>query len=167
MSEQKPQSSEPMPPSRSSPVRGMFGYLGQMARDAVAGTVGRLLEAPPEPAEMARPGSPTEAGQGGEPEVVQRRRLNVLHGVAEQLRETADTYIAAKLDEIEARVDAKLDGIERRIDQKIVDLHEQLEVMRDRELRHRLRLLKITLVFTVIVALLSLAYRWIIRHWIS
>jgi hypothetical protein len=33
--------------------------------------------------------------------------------------------------------------------------------MRDRELRHRLRMLRITLIFTVLVALLSLGYKWL------
>ncbi|MFQ6048799.1 MAG: hypothetical protein ACE5K7_05495 [Phycisphaerae bacterium] len=87
-----------------------------------------------------------------------------MHAAAERLRGAADSYIAAKLDEIEARVDAKLDHVERRIDAKIVELHEQLQQMRDRELRHRLRLLKITLVFTVLVAAVSLVYKWLARY---
>ena len=91
----------------------------------------------------------------------------MLHAVAEQLRGAADSYLAAKLDEIEARVDEKLDHVEQRIDRKIVELHEQLAEMRDRELRHRLRLLKITLIFTVLVAIISLVYKWVELHWIE
>ena len=95
------------------------------------------------------------------------QRVTVLHGMAEKLRGAADSYIAAKLDEIEARVNVKLNHIEHRIDDKIVELHKQLAEMRDRELRHRLRMLKITLIFTVLVALLSLGYKWILQYWIS
>ena len=72
-----------------------------------------------------------------------------------------------KKGEIEARVDAKLDAIEGRIDRKIVELHRQLAEMRDRELRHRLRVLKITLIFTALVALLSLVYKWVSVHWLT
>ena len=75
--------------------------------------------------------------------------------------------VLIKLDEIEARVDAKLDGIERRIDQKILGLHEQLRALRDQELRHRLRLLKLTLLFSVLVAVLSLGYKWIVQQWLN
>jgi polyferredoxin len=57
-------------------------------------------------------------------------------------------------------VDAKLDHVERRIDAKIVELHRNLREMRDRELRHRLRILRITLILTVLVAVLSLGYKW-------
>ena len=48
---------------------------------------------------------------------------------------------------------------------KIVELHEQLVEMRDRELRHRLRLLKVTLIFTALVAVLSLVYKWVSQFW--
>lgn len=93
------------------------------------------------------------------------RRVGVLHAITEQLRGAADDYVAAKLDEIEARVDQKLDVIEERIDRKIVTLHQQLAEMRDRELRHRLRLLRMTLIFTALVAVLSLLYKWIEKLW--
>ncbi|TWT45666.1 hypothetical protein RAS1_20940 [Phycisphaerae bacterium RAS1] len=95
------------------------------------------------------------------------QRVSLLQNVTDRLRGAADSYLAAKMDEIEARVDAKLDEIESRIDRKIAELHEQLVEMRDRELRHRLRLLKLTLAFTALVALLSLGYKWILKYWIS
>ena len=63
-------------------------------------------------------------------------------------------------------MDAKLDHIEWWINDKIVQLHRQLVEIRDRKLRHRLRLLKITLIFTVLVALLSLGYKWVVSKWI-
>jgi len=91
-------------------------------------------------------------------------KVKVLHAAAEQLRGAADNYVAAKLDEIEALVDSKLDHVEQRIDAKIVELHRNLRQMRDRELRHRLRMLKITLIFTVLVALVSLGYKWFCNY---
>ncbi|MBN2446739.1 MAG: hypothetical protein JXO22_08435 [Phycisphaerae bacterium] len=135
----------------------MFGQLGQMTRDVVSVALGRL----PENGDHAGdPATPTEPDKPAP-------RLKLLEGVANQLRGAADSYIAAKLDEIEARVDAKLDHIETRIDSKIAELESQLKELRDKELRHRLRLLKITLIFTVIVAVLSLGYKWISSHWVS
>lgn len=137
-----------------SPLRALGARVARRIADAAL----RELPAPP-PA-------------GGEPGAEQRgdaaqKRVGVLHDVTERLRGVADAYVAAKLDEIEARVDAKLDGIERRIDQKILGLHEQLRALRDQELRHRLRLLKLTLLFSVLVAVLSLGYKWIVHQWLN
>jgi len=158
--------SEPTPERRSKPparpsarLGGLWRHLGRVGREMLSVAVGQWLEKPAEstPGSAAPPDAAANSGS--------EKRVSVLHGVAERLRGAADNYIAAKLDEIEARVDAKLDHIEQRIDRKIVDLHEQLAEMRDRELRHRLRLLKITLIFTVLVALLSLGYKWFSQHW--
>lgn len=144
-------------PEHGSWLTGFFSGARQMGRDVVSVALGRLAD----PTEAETP--PTEPSPIEDPAAT--KRVGMLHTVAEQLRGAADTYLAAKLDEIEARVDEKLDHIETRIDQKIVELHTQLAQMRDRELRHRLRLLKITLVFTVLVALLSLLYKWVERFW--
>ena len=65
-------------------------------------------------------------------------------GLAGKLRGAADEYVAVKLDEIEQRIDRKLDQIDRR-----------LAEWRDREIANRLRIVKITLTVSVIVALLS------------
>lgn len=142
--------------------RSFFNQAGQTARDALSVTLGRLLEDPADESRTATAG-PSEERPVPRSDSL---RVNTLRSVAEHLRGAADSYVAAKLDELEARVDEKLDHIEERIDRKIVELHEQLAEMRDRELRHRLRLLKITLIFTVIVAVVSLVYRWISVHWI-
>lgn len=147
----------PEPPAHTSWLAGFFSGARQMGRDVVSVAMGRLAE----PAEAEAP--PAEHGPAEDPAAA--KRVGMLHGVAEQLRGAADSYLAAKLDELEARVDEKLDHIETRIDQKIVELHTQLAQMRDRELRHRLRLLKITLAFTVLVALLSLLYKWVEKFW--
>jgi len=73
----------------------------------------------------------------------------IVGGIANRLRGAADDYIQIKLDEIEARIDAKLDQIDARLSE-----------WRDREVANRLRILRITLVFTVLVALLSLGYNY-------
>jgi hypothetical protein len=71
-------------------------------------------------------------------------------GIASRVKKTADSYINQKLDEIEARIDRKLDEIDRR-----------LAEWRDKEIANRIRILKITLWASVIVALLSLIYSYI------
>lgn len=147
---------------RRGGIRAFFAQIKAVGRDAASVALGKLLELPSEE-EEARSTQDVPA----ETDEKANWRINVLHGAAERLRGAADSYIAAKLDEIEARVDAKLDHVETRIDTKIVELHQQLREMRDRELRHRLRLLKITLIFTVLVAILSLVYKWVGKHLIG
>lgn len=73
----------------------------------------------------------------------------IVGGIAQRLRGAADDYIQIKLDEIEARIDAKLEQIDKR-----------LAEWRDKEVANRLRILRITLVFTVLVAMLSLGYNY-------
>lgn len=77
----------------------------------------------------------------------------VVGGIAQRLRGAADDYIKVKLDEIEARIDQKLGEIDLR-----------LAEWRDREVANRLRILRITLAFTVLVAVLSLAYNYAKRQ---
>lgn len=74
----------------------------------------------------------------------------IVGGIAERLRGAADDYIRVKLDEIETRIDEKLDQIDAR-----------LAEWRDREVANRLKILRITLIFTVLVAVLSLGYNWL------
>jgi hypothetical protein len=71
-------------------------------------------------------------------------------GIASRVKKTADQYINLKLDEIESRIDRKLDEIDRR-----------LAEWRDKEIANRLRILKITLWASVIVAALSLIYSYV------
>ena len=73
-------------------------------------------------------------------------------GIASKLRGVADDYVAQKLDEIEHRIDRKLDEIDGR-----------LQEWRDREIANRLRIIKITLVASILVALLSLGYKYMDR----
>lgn len=76
----------------------------------------------------------------------------IVGGLANRLRGAADEYIKVKLDEIEQRIDDKLNEIDQR-----------LAEWRDREIANRLKILRITLAFTVVVALLSLGYNFLKR----
>jgi hypothetical protein len=136
-------------------VRGFFGHLAALGRDVRAIARGAPIEPTSADRSPDAPGARANAGD---------QKVGMLHSAAERLRGAADSYIAVKLDEIEARVDAKLNHIEERVDEKMLDLHRQLRELRDRELRHRLRLLKITLVFTVLVAALSLGYKLVAKY---
>jgi len=71
-------------------------------------------------------------------------------GIAGRIKKSADAYVNQKLDEIESRIDRKLDEIDRR-----------LAEWRDKEIANRLRILKITLWASVIVASLSLIYSYV------
>jgi hypothetical protein len=76
----------------------------------------------------------------------------VMSGIASKLRGAADEYINIKLDEIESRIDKKLDQIDRR-----------LAEWRDREIANRLKIIKITLIGSIIVAVISLIYTFVVR----
>ena len=71
-------------------------------------------------------------------------------GIARKLRGVADDYVHEKLDEIETRIDRKLDEIDKRLGE-----------WRDREVSNRLKILKITLIVSILVALLGLGYDYL------
>ena len=71
----------------------------------------------------------------------------VVGGIARKIRGAADNYVYEKLNEIEKRIDHKLDEIDRR-----------LAEWRDREIANRLKIIKITLIASILVALLSYGY---------
>jgi hypothetical protein len=71
-------------------------------------------------------------------------------GISNRIKKTADAYLNQKLDEVEARIDRKLDEIDRR-----------LAEWRDKEIANRIRILKITLWASVIVAIVSLIYSYV------
>jgi len=92
---------------------------------------------------------PEDTG-GREPRLRQEvEDQGIVRGLAGQLRHVADDYIAEKLNEIERRIDQKLDEIDAR-----------LAEWRDREIANRLKIIKITLAASLIVALLSLGYKY-------
>ncbi len=74
----------------------------------------------------------------------------LIGGIAGRIRRTADEYLKQKLDEIEQRIDLKLDEIDRRLGE-----------WRDKEIANRLRIIKVTLWASVIVAALSLIYSYV------
>jgi hypothetical protein len=80
----------------------------------------------------------------------------LLGGITNRLKKSADSYVNQKLDEIEARIDRKLDEIDRR-----------LAEWRDKEIANRIRILKITLWASVIVAVCSLLYAYVDVHFIN
>jgi len=77
----------------------------------------------------------------------------LMGGIARKIRGVADDYVHEKLDEIELRIDRKLDEIDLR-----------LAEWRDREIANRLKIIRITLVASVLVALLSLGYSCLKPH---
>ena len=104
---QDPQS---RPKQRSKLLGGVADYVQQLGRDVISVIMGKLIETPephrgPEESQLAEPKPPPPADST-------TRRVRALHEVAERLRGATDSYITAKLDEIEARVDAKLDNLE-------------------------------------------------------
>ena len=88
---------------------------------------------------------PEESGGTSLKEGIEER--GVVGGIASKLRGVADDYVRDKLNEIEARIDRKLDEIDGRLGE-----------WRDREVSNRLKILKITLIVSILVALLSLGY---------
>ena len=79
-------------------------------------------------------------------------QTGLVGGVARKLRGVADDYVKEKLDDIERRIDRKLDEIDGRLGE-----------WRDREMTHRLRIIKITLLASILVAILSLLYDYLRR----
>jgi hypothetical protein len=77
-------------------------------------------------------------------------------GITSRLKKSADAYVNQKLDEIEARIDRKLDEIDRR-----------LAEWRDKEIANRIRILKITLWASVVVAAVSLIYAYIKVYFVA
>jgi hypothetical protein len=76
----------------------------------------------------------------------------IMGGLASRLRGAADDYLREKMDEIEQRIDRKLDEIDRRMSE-----------WRDREIANRLKIIRITLIASVLFALLSLGYHLVTR----
>jgi hypothetical protein len=123
--------------------------------EAAAADYQFLPPQPNVPSATSQPSSPQAATsgthqqqQGSIKEEIEESGL--FGGLASRVKRTADVYLNQKLDEIEARIDRKLDEIDRR-----------LAEWRDKEVANRLRILKITLWASVIVAVISLLYSYI------
>lgn len=97
------------------------------------------------------PEEPVHGAEGARPSLREQvEQHGVVGGIAQRIRGAADDYIRVKLDEIETRIDQKLEQIDKR-----------LAEWRDREIQNRLRILRITLIFSVLVAVLSLGYNFL------
>ena len=101
--------------------------------------------------------TPPPAGAPQRPSSIKRdiEEAGLLGGITSRIKKSADSYVNQKLDEIEARIDRKLDEIDRR-----------LAEWRDKEIANRIRILKITLWASVIVAACSLIYTYIDVHFL-
>lgn len=132
---------------------GLWKRFASRRRAVVGSLLSKLIEGKPD-AEDDREYRFLPDDASGEPlrrsireEVTER---GLVGGIAQRIRGAADDYIRVKLDEIEFRIDEKLDQIDRR-----------LAEWRDREIANRLKILRITLIFTVLVAVLSLGYNYV------
>lgn len=81
-------------------------------------------------------------------------QAGLIGGIAGRLKRTADDFLHQKMDEIETRIDRKLDEIDNR-----------LAEWRDKEIANRIRILKITLWASVIVAGISLLISYLRIVW--
>jgi len=117
-------------------------WVGQLVTRLVEGDVD---ETPPEYHFLPEDGPPTLQ--------YEIENQGVVGGIARKLRGVADDYVREKLDEIEQRIDQKLDEIDSR-----------LAEWRDREVANRLRILRLTLIFSIVVAVLCLVYDYARPH---
>jgi len=123
---------------------GLWGRVRRKRRRVMGRVVSRLVEGDRQEA----PGEYRFLPEDGQPSLKREiETQGVVGGIARKLRGVADDYVREKLDEIEARIDRKLDEIDQR-----------LAEWRDREVANRLRILRITLIFSILVALVCLVY---------
>jgi len=135
--------------ARLAKAEGTMHFLRRKRRRLIGWAVERVVEGgheEPDPEYQFLPEDPTGRPQRLRDEMEHR---GVVAGLAGKLRGAADDYIAEKLDEIEHRIDEKLDEIDARLGE-----------WRDREIANRLKIIKITIAASVVVALLSLGYKY-------
>ena len=148
---------------------GMFERLNRKRRSVVAGLAAKIVgdEEDDEPYRYLPPPPSGTTGNGPETQhlpapqpAVRPPRLRdeiedrgLFGGLADRVRRSADTYVNAKLDEIELRIDKKLDEIDKRLGE-----------WRDKEIANRVRIIKITLWASLIVSIISLVYAYITRQ---
>lgn len=144
---------------------GLYTKLKRKTRGWVGKRIGRLLGDETTSGPTAEPTSSTGPAalpppDPAKPRPVEGPRTQALReeieeagffsGIANRVKRQADSYVNQKLDEIEARIDRKLDEIDRR-----------LAEWRDKEIANRIRILKITLWVSVVVAVISLMYSYV------
>jgi hypothetical protein len=129
---------------------GFWGRLAHKRRSIVGSLLSSMFEEKSEAAATEYrflPENEATRNHSLRSEIEQR---GVVGGLASRLRGVADDYVREKLDEIEVRIDRKLEEIDHRLGE-----------WRDREIANRLKILRITLVASVLFALLSLGYHLI------
>jgi hypothetical protein len=136
---------------------GLFARFARRRRAFVGKMIaGMLGEAEAEseyqflPPQQSTPGTPTIPPNKSATIADEIEESGLLGGLASRVKKTADVYLNQKLDEIEQRIDRKLDEIDRR-----------LADWRDKEIANRIRIIKITLWASVVVAAVSLLYTYI------
>ncbi|HXE53926.1 MAG TPA: hypothetical protein VN541_12970 [Tepidisphaeraceae bacterium] len=141
---------------------GFFSRLNRKRRAFLGSLIARMIgEDAPAAYQFLPPSeAPTGSASGPTPSPTIREDIEesgLFGGIANRVKKTADAYLNQKLDEIEARIDRKLDEIDRR-----------LAEWRDKEIANRIKILKITLWASVIVAVVSLIYSYVmevfVRH---
>lgn len=125
--------------------------LRRKRRALVASLVGKVMGLPRGQGAQAPARCETAASSPDLKEQIVERGL--VRGLASTIRGVTDDYIRQKLDEIEQRIDHKLNEIDHR-----------LQEWRDREIANRLRIIKITLVASILVAILSFGYSRVKSH---
>ncbi len=133
----------------------LWDKVQRRRRRVIGSIINRVVNGPKDESEEYRFLPEDRTGVAGTPPSLKEQIVEegVVGGIARRLRGVADDYVREKLDEIERRIDHKLDEIDRR-----------LAEWRDREIANRLKIIKITLVASVIVALLSLGYDYVMRR---
>jgi hypothetical protein len=139
---------------------GIFARLSRKRRAFVGSLIARMIgeEGPSDYQFLPTDGAASAPSPSSAPTIKEDiEEAGLVGGITNRIKKTADAYLNQKLDEIEARIDRKLDEIDRR-----------LAEWRDKEIANRIRILKITLWASVIVALVSLIYSYImevfVRH---
>ncbi len=136
---------------RLNRIEPLLDKLRRKRRALVGSLIGRILDGRPHAEEGEYRFLPEEGGATKLREQIEE--AGVVGGLARRIKGVADDYVREKLDEIERRIDRKLDEIDRR-----------LAEWRDQEIANRLRIIKITLIASILVAALSLGYS-ALRSW--
>lgn len=163
--------------ARLKEQEGFFAKLGRKRRSMMGKLVSRML-GDDDPANAATPtgrtldgqtrtdanaprsanasstNSASARGEADRPIQHEIEESGLIAGISSRVKRSADQYINQKLDEIEQRIDRKLDEIDRRLGE-----------WRDKEIANRIRILKISLWATVIVAMVTLLISYLRVYW--
>jgi hypothetical protein len=138
---------------------GIFSRVGRKWRGVLGSGVAKMIgetEAEREyqylPPAQSGPGATAAPADPARPASIKEdiEEAGLLTGLTNRIKKTADSYLNQKLDEIEVRIDRKLEEIDRR-----------LAEWRDKEIANRIRIIKVTLWASVIVAIISLIYAYL------